>query len=269
MCSAWAPRAWPRAIHHPSGDCEVHQYAARFDRQYQRRCVQAAGRRGQGGFGYENRRETAKFSPDDFYTGGFGQLTVTAVSRLYQTNEVYAETLIPLFGPSQDIPACTARVRRRRPASRQLDRRHLDDLDGGNALGADSGRAISRQQNASRFAHRRSPSCSCLRRPLSSSPTIPATRISSIRARRRRRARTARPGIDTDDLHLERRQRYGEGHHVRQHRAAERDRRFRGRSAWCFGRAGFPGLTSRRLYRHQLDERDRAVDSEGDHGRLL
>ncbi len=54
--------------------------------------------------GYENRRETAKFAPDDFYLQALGQAQVTAVSGEYHTNEVYAETLIPIFGPSQNIP---------------------------------------------------------------------------------------------------------------------------------------------------------------------
>jgi outer membrane receptor protein involved in Fe transport len=55
--------------------------------------------------GYENRRETAKFAPDAFYLESLGQAQVTAVSGEYHTNEFYAETLIPIFGPNQDIPA--------------------------------------------------------------------------------------------------------------------------------------------------------------------
>jgi iron complex outermembrane receptor protein len=54
--------------------------------------------------GYENRRETADFAPDAFYLENLGQATVTAVSGAYHTNEAYAETLIPIFAPSQDIP---------------------------------------------------------------------------------------------------------------------------------------------------------------------
>jgi iron complex outermembrane receptor protein len=54
--------------------------------------------------GYENRRESAEFSPDAFYLEDLGQAQVTAVSGAYHTNEVYAETLIPIFAPSQDIP---------------------------------------------------------------------------------------------------------------------------------------------------------------------
>ena len=53
--------------------------------------------------GFENRRETAKFTPDSFYTGGFGQPVASAVEGGYHTNEVYAETLIPIFAPVQDI----------------------------------------------------------------------------------------------------------------------------------------------------------------------
>lgn len=55
--------------------------------------------------GFENRREEARFIPDTFYTGGYGQLTTTAVEGSYVTNEIYGETLIPLFEPNQDIPA--------------------------------------------------------------------------------------------------------------------------------------------------------------------
>ncbi|MEP6884656.1 MAG: TonB-dependent receptor [Gammaproteobacteria bacterium] len=54
--------------------------------------------------GFENRRETAKFTPDSFYTGGFGQLSASDVSGAYHTNELYAETQIPIFAPAQDIP---------------------------------------------------------------------------------------------------------------------------------------------------------------------
>ena len=55
--------------------------------------------------GYENRRESAKFSADSFYTQGFGQLSASNVEGSYRTNEVYAETLIPVFEPDQDLPA--------------------------------------------------------------------------------------------------------------------------------------------------------------------
>jgi iron complex outermembrane receptor protein len=54
--------------------------------------------------GFENRRETANFSPDSFYLQDLGQPQVSAVSGAYHTNEWYAETLIPVFAPSQDIP---------------------------------------------------------------------------------------------------------------------------------------------------------------------
>ncbi len=55
--------------------------------------------------GYENRRETAKFSPDAFYTETLGQLSATGIEGSYITNEFSAETLIPIFSPTQDIPA--------------------------------------------------------------------------------------------------------------------------------------------------------------------
>jgi outer membrane receptor protein involved in Fe transport len=58
-----------------------------------------------GAVGFENRRESADFEPDDFYTGNFGQITATPVAGAYRTNEIYAETLIPVFEPAQDLPA--------------------------------------------------------------------------------------------------------------------------------------------------------------------
>lgn len=54
--------------------------------------------------GFEHRKETAEFTPDAFYTGGFGQNVASAVSGGYHTNEIYGETLIPIFEPLQDIP---------------------------------------------------------------------------------------------------------------------------------------------------------------------
>jgi iron complex outermembrane recepter protein len=55
--------------------------------------------------GYENRREAADFSPDSYYTGGFGTNVSTPIAGSYITNEAYVETLLPIFGPSQDIIA--------------------------------------------------------------------------------------------------------------------------------------------------------------------
>jgi outer membrane receptor protein involved in Fe transport len=61
--------------------------------------------------GFENRRESQKYAPDQFFTGNaadgnqpYGQLTGTAVEGSYVTNEAYAETLIPLFSPSFQLP---------------------------------------------------------------------------------------------------------------------------------------------------------------------
>ena len=56
-------------------------------------------------FGFENRRESADFSPDNFYTLNLGQIPATGIEGSYITNEVYGETLIPIVSPSQDIPA--------------------------------------------------------------------------------------------------------------------------------------------------------------------
>jgi iron complex outermembrane receptor protein len=55
--------------------------------------------------GFENRRESADFQPDSFYTDNLGQNTVGAVAGSYVTNEAYFETLFPIFSPMQDIPA--------------------------------------------------------------------------------------------------------------------------------------------------------------------
>jgi iron complex outermembrane recepter protein len=54
--------------------------------------------------GYENRRETAAFTPDSFYTGDYGQSKTTGIAGSYITNEAYVETLLPVFSPMQDIP---------------------------------------------------------------------------------------------------------------------------------------------------------------------
>jgi iron complex outermembrane receptor protein len=59
-----------------------------------------------GAVGFENRRESANFSPDSFYTTTPppGQSVAGSVAGAYVTNELYAETLVPIFEPSQDIP---------------------------------------------------------------------------------------------------------------------------------------------------------------------
>jgi outer membrane receptor protein involved in Fe transport len=58
-----------------------------------------------GSVGFENRRESADFTPDSFYNGTYGQSYAAGIAGSYITNEVYAETLVPIFGPGQDIPA--------------------------------------------------------------------------------------------------------------------------------------------------------------------
>ena len=58
-----------------------------------------------GAIGFENRRESADFAPDDYFTATPQQQIVAGpVSGAYISNEVYAETLVPIFEPSQDIP---------------------------------------------------------------------------------------------------------------------------------------------------------------------
>jgi iron complex outermembrane recepter protein len=54
--------------------------------------------------GFENRRESADFQPDSFYTQDLGQTQIGAVEGSYVTNEVYFETLVPVFSPMQEIP---------------------------------------------------------------------------------------------------------------------------------------------------------------------
>ena len=56
--------------------------------------------------GFENRRESAIFSPDSFLAANpqAGSIQASGVEGAYRTNELYAETLIPLFEPSLDIP---------------------------------------------------------------------------------------------------------------------------------------------------------------------
>jgi iron complex outermembrane recepter protein len=54
--------------------------------------------------GFENRRESASFSPDSFYTEDLGQNQILGIEGSYITNEVYFETLLPIFSPAQDIP---------------------------------------------------------------------------------------------------------------------------------------------------------------------
>jgi iron complex outermembrane receptor protein len=54
--------------------------------------------------GFENRRESADFDPDSYYTQDLGQTKTTGVEGSYVTNEAYFETLLPIFSPMQDIP---------------------------------------------------------------------------------------------------------------------------------------------------------------------
>jgi outer membrane receptor protein involved in Fe transport len=56
--------------------------------------------------GFENRRESALFAPDSFLAANppAGSIQASAVEGAYRTNELYAETLIPIFEPKLDIP---------------------------------------------------------------------------------------------------------------------------------------------------------------------
>ena len=55
--------------------------------------------------GYENRRETFKFKPDDFFGQGLGRsVQIGGISGDFETDEVFTELLVPIFSPGQDIP---------------------------------------------------------------------------------------------------------------------------------------------------------------------
>jgi len=55
--------------------------------------------------GYENRRETADFEPDQFYQQGVGyDIPIGPLAGGFRTNEVFGELLVPVFSPAQDIP---------------------------------------------------------------------------------------------------------------------------------------------------------------------
>jgi len=54
--------------------------------------------------GFEHRRESSAFSPDTYLSQGFEQAVATGIEGAYRSNEVYAETLIPIFEADQDIP---------------------------------------------------------------------------------------------------------------------------------------------------------------------
>jgi outer membrane receptor protein involved in Fe transport len=54
--------------------------------------------------GFENRRESAEFDPDSFYTQALGTgAAILGISGAYHTNELFGELLVPIFSPSQDI----------------------------------------------------------------------------------------------------------------------------------------------------------------------
>jgi iron complex outermembrane recepter protein len=55
--------------------------------------------------GYENRRESADFQPDQFYQQGVGyEIPIAPLEGSFLTNEFYGETLIPLVSPEENIP---------------------------------------------------------------------------------------------------------------------------------------------------------------------
>lgn len=55
--------------------------------------------------GYESRRESMAFDPDQFYQQAAGQFPpIAPVAGAFHTNEVFGELLIPVISPSQDIP---------------------------------------------------------------------------------------------------------------------------------------------------------------------
>jgi outer membrane receptor protein involved in Fe transport len=55
--------------------------------------------------GYEHRRETAKFTPDQFTVEGRGRsVAITPLQGGYTLNEVFGEVLLPLISPEMGIP---------------------------------------------------------------------------------------------------------------------------------------------------------------------
>jgi iron complex outermembrane recepter protein len=55
--------------------------------------------------GYENRRESSAFIPDQFYQEGLGYyIPDEPLAGSFLTNEVYGEVLVPLVSPAQNIP---------------------------------------------------------------------------------------------------------------------------------------------------------------------
>jgi iron complex outermembrane recepter protein len=55
--------------------------------------------------GYENRRESANFEPDQFYQQGLGYaIPIGPTDGSFLTNEFFAEALVPLVSPMNDIP---------------------------------------------------------------------------------------------------------------------------------------------------------------------
>jgi iron complex outermembrane receptor protein len=55
--------------------------------------------------GYENRRESADFEPDQFYQQAAGEsIPILPISGSFLTNEVFSELLVPVVSPAEDIP---------------------------------------------------------------------------------------------------------------------------------------------------------------------
>ncbi len=77
--------------------------------------------------GFENRRESAAFTPDDYYTQDLGQTKTTGIEGSYVTNEAYFETLVADLLPSCKIfPGWIA-------SRRTLKARRVDNSIAGNA----------------------------------------------------------------------------------------------------------------------------------------
>jgi iron complex outermembrane receptor protein len=56
-------------------------------------------------FGYENRRESAGFEPDQFYQQAAGySIPITPLSGAFTTNEVFGELLVPIISPAETVP---------------------------------------------------------------------------------------------------------------------------------------------------------------------
>ena len=214
--------------------------------------------------GFENRRESASFTPDDFYTQDLGQTKTTGIAGSYITNEGYFETLLPVFSPAQDIPGLN-RLEFEGAA------RRVDNSIAGDATTYTYAVRWSPIEDVyfaptrpSRFARRPSRSCSCPRQRSFRSPMILAIRIREPGpgARdTRSQLRRSHCRLQPDDLYFQRRQRHRAGHYFGQHGPTERNRIFQ--DIWCGAATALRAETQYfgGLHRYLPQGCDRVIDA--------